>query len=291
MLKSLSLDRETRPPALKPLADKPLTVIEPGKPWKMNFHDLWRYRELFYFLIWRDIKVRYKQTALGIVWVVLQPALTTLVFTVFFGVLARVPSGGKPYPLLAYTGLLPWTFFSNAVAGGANSLVTNASLITKVYFPRMLIPVAAVGARLVDFAIALLFLIPLMIYFNVKLALNLLMLPFLILLLTWFSVGIIVWLSALNVRFRDVGIVIPMLVQLWLFVTPVAYSSDLIPRKFHWLYFLNPLAGIVENFRAAILGLDFHWTALAYSTVISLFIFVQAAYFFRRMERTFSDII
>ena len=291
MLKSLSLDRETRPPALKPLADKPLTVIEPGKPWKMNFPDLWRYRELFYFLIWRDIKVRYKQTALGIVWVVLQPALTTLVFTVFFGVLARVPSSGKPYPLLVYTGLLPWTFFSNAVGGGANSLVTNASLITKVYFPRMLIPVAAVGARLVDFAIALLFLIPLMIYFNVKPTLNLLMLPFLILLLTWFSVGIIVWLSALNVRFRDVGIVIPMLVQLWLFVTPVAYSSDLIPRKWQWLYFLNPLAGIVENFRAAILGSDFHWTALAYSTVITLFIFVQAAYFFRRMERTFSDII
>lgn len=285
------MDRETRPPALKPLADKPLTVIEPGKPWKMNFHDLWRYRELFYFLIWRDIKVRYKQTALGIVWVVLQPALTTLVFTVFFGVLARVPSGGKPYPLLAYTGLLPWTFFSNAVAGGANSLVTNASLITKVYFPRMLIPVAAVGARLVDFAIALLFLVPLMIYFNVKPTLNLLMLPFLILLLTWFSVGIIVWLSALNVRFRDVGIVIPMLVQLWLFVTPVAYSSDLIPRKFQWLYFLNPLAGIVENFRSSILGVDFRWTALAYSTIISLFIFVQAAYFFRRMERTFSDII
>jgi lipopolysaccharide transport system permease protein len=291
MLKSLSLDRETRPPALKPLADKPLTVIEPGKPWKMNFRDLWRYRELFYFLIWRDIKVRYKQTALGIVWVVLQPALTTLVFTVFFGVLARVPSGGKPYPLLVYTGLLPWTFFSNAVAGGANSLVTNASLITKVYFPRMLIPVAAVGARLVDFAIALLFLIPLMIYFNVKPTLNLLMLPFLILLLTWFSVGIIVWLSALNVRFRDVGIVIPMLVQLWMFVTPVAYSSDLIPGKWQWLYFLNTLAGIVENFRAAILGLDFHWTALAYSTIITLLIFVQAAYFFRRMERTFSDII
>jgi lipopolysaccharide transport system permease protein len=291
MLKSLSLDRETRPPALQPLADKPLTVIEPGKSWKMNFRDLWRYRELFYFLIWRDIKVRYKQTALGIVWVVLQPALTTLVFTVFFGVLARVPSGGKPYPLLVYTGLLPWTFFSNAVAGGANSLVTNASLITKVYFPRMLIPVAAVGARLVDFAIALLFLIPLMIYFKVTATLNLLLLPFLILLLTWFSVGIIVWLSALNVRFRDVGIVIPMLVQLWMFVTPVAYSSDLIPRKWQWLYFLNPLAGIVENFRAAILGLDFHWTALAYSTIITLLIFVQAAYFFRRMERTFSDII
>jgi len=291
MLKSLSLDRETRPPALKPLADKPLTVIEPGKPWKMNFQDFWRYRELFYFLIWRDIKVRYKQTALGIVWVVLQPALTTIVFTVFFGVLARVPSGGKPYPLLVYTGLLPWTFFSNAVAGGANSLVTNASLITKVYFPRMLIPVGAVGARLVDFAIALLFLIPLMIYFNVTPTRNLLILPLLILLLTWFSVGIIVWLSALNVRFRDVGIVIPMLVQLWMFVTPVAYSSDLIPRKFQWLYFLNPLAGIVENFRAAILGLDFHWMALAYSTIVSLIIFVHSAYFFRRMERTFSDII
>jgi homopolymeric O-antigen transport system permease protein len=291
MLKSLSLDRETRPPALRPLADKPLTVIEPGKPWKTNFRDLWRYRELFYFLIWRDIKVRYKQTALGIVWVVLQPALTTIVFTVFFGVLARVPSGGRPYALLAYTGLLPWTFFSNAVAGGANSLVTNASLITKVYFPRMLIPVAAVGARLVDFAIALLCLIPLMIYFNVKPTLNLSILPFLILLLTWFSVGIIVWLSALNVRFRDVGIVIPMLVQLWMFVTPVAYSSDLIPRKWQWLYFLNPLAGIVENFRAAILGLDFHWMALAYSTIITLFIFVHSAYFFRRMERTFSDII
>lgn len=291
MLKSLSLDRKTPPPALKPLADKPLTVIEPGKSWKIDFRDLWRYRELFYFLIWRDVKVRYKQTALGIVWVVLQPALTTLVFTVFFGMLARVPSSGKPYALLVYTGLLPWTFFANAVHGGANSLVVNAGLITKVYFPRMLIPVAAVGGRLVDFAIALLCLIPLMIYFDVRPTLNLLILPFLILLLTVFSIGTIVWLSALNVRFRDVGIVIPMLVQLWMFVSPVAYSTDLIPRKLHWLYFLNPLAGIVESFRSAILGFNFHWAALAYSAIITLVILVPSAHYFRRMERTFSDII
>ena len=292
MLNSLSLDSQTPRTALTPLPEKPVAVIEPGRSWSfVNLRDLWAYRELFYFLVWRDLKVRYKQTILGIVWVVLQPVLATIVFTVFLGLLARVPSSGAPYPVVVYTGLLPWTLFANAIFGGGNSLLANAHLITKVYFPRMLIPTAAIGARLVDFGIALVLLIPLMLYFKAGLTINALVLPFLIVLVTVFSCGVGLWLAALNVRYRDVGVVMPVMVQLWMFVSPVAYQAGLVPQKYRWLYFLNPMAGIIEGFRSSILGFDFNWPALVYATVVSLLIFVYAAYFFRRVERTFSDII
>ena len=267
-------------------------VLEPGNSWTaLNIRDLWQYRELFYFLIWRDVKVRYKQTVLGVVWVVLQPLLATLIFTVFLGVLARVPSDGLPYALVVYTGLLPWTFFSTAVTGSSTSIVGSAHLVTKVYFPRMIIPGAAIGGRLVDFAVALLLLVPIMFYYRITPTRNLLMLPVLILAITLFTWGLGMWISALNVRYRDVGVILPVTIQLWMFVSPVAYPVSLVPANWRWLYFLNPLAGIIEGFRAAILGVAFSWGPLAYSGVVTLILFFYAAHVFRRMEKSFADII
>lgn len=291
-LKGLPIETESAHSSSPSLPDKPLVVIEPGKSWAaINLRDLWAYRELFYFLIWRDLKVRYKQTVLGVVWVIIQPLAATLIFTIFLGMLARVPSDGTPYALLVYTGLLPWTFFSTALAGSSNSLVGNTHLITKVYFPRMIIPGAAIGGRLLDFGIALVMLVPLMIYFGVAPTRNLLGLPLLVLLITFLSWGVGMWTSALNVKYRDVGVILPVLTQLWMFVSPVAYPVSLVPEKWRWLYFLNPLAGIVEGFRAAIFGGPFRWGPLAYSTGATLIIFVYSAYAFRRMERSFADII
>lgn len=277
---------------MRPLPEKPLVVIEPRKAWgSINLSDLWAYRDLFYFLIWRDLKVRYKQTVLGVVWVVIQPLVATLIFTIFLGVLARVPTDGAPYALLVYTGLLPWSFFSAALAGSSNSLVGNTHLITKVYFPRMIIPGAAIGARLLDFGIALIILAPLMFYYGVVPTKNLLALPLLIALITMFSWGVGMWSSALNVKYRDVGVILPVFTQLWMFVSPVAYPASLVPEKWRWLYYLNPMAGIVEGFRTAILGGSFKLVPLAYATVATVMIFVYSAYAFRRMERSFADII
>jgi lipopolysaccharide transport system permease protein len=274
------------------LPNKPLVVIEARKAWApLKLSDLWAYRELFYFLIWRDVKVRYKQTAIGVIWVVLQPLLMTVIFTVFLGKLARVPSGGIPYPLLVFTGLLPWTFFSSAIAGSGTSLVTNAQLITKVYFPRMIVPGAAIGGRLLDFAVGLIILIVMMFYYGVRPTENLLMLPLLIALITLFSWGFGMWMSALNVKYRDMGIILPVLTQLWMFVSPVAYPVSLVPEQWRWLYFLNPLAGVIEGFRAAVLGVEFNLAALAYAAVIAIVLFFYSAYAFRRMEKTFADII
>jgi ABC-type polysaccharide/polyol phosphate export systems, permease component len=274
------------------LPSKPVVVIEPRNSWAaINLRDLWTYRELFYFLIWRDVKVRYKQTVIGIIWVVLQPLLMTLIFTIFMTRLARVPSGGLPYALLVFAGLLPWTFFSTAVAGSGASLVTNAQLITKVYFPRMIIPGAAIGGRLLDFAVGLIMLLVMMIYYGVRPTGGLLLLPPLIVLITLFSWGFGMWMSAVNVKYRDTGIILPVLIQLWMFVSPVAYPVSLIPEQWRWLYFLNPLAGIIEGFRAAVLGLQINWPALAYAALFAVVLFFYSAYAFRRMEKTFADII
>lgn len=274
------------------LPDKPLVVMVPGDSWAaLNLRELWLYREVFYFLIWRDVKVRYKQTVLGVLWVVTQPLLTTLIFTVFFGMLVRVPSGNVPYPLLVFTSLLPWTFFSSAIAASGNSLVANAHVITKVYFPRVIIPGAAIGGRLLDFGIALIILAGLMPYYHVYPTWNLLMLPVLILLITIFSWGFGMLMSALNVKYRDVAIILPVMIQLWMFVSPVAYPVSLVPANWTWLYFLNPLAGIIEGFRSAILGSEFRWGPLAYASVITLLLFIYSTYVFRRMEKSFADII
>lgn len=273
-------------------AENPPVVLEPSRSWvSLNLRDLWVYRELLYFLTLRDVKVRYKQTILGVAWVVMQPLLTTIIFTVFLGMLVKVPSDGIPYPLFAYTGLLPWAFFSGAVANSSNSLVGSAHLITKVYFPRMIIPGAAVGARLVDFAISAVILVGLMIYYGVGLTWSILMLPALVLLIMLLTLGLGMWTSALNVKYRDVGVALPVLIQLGMYVSPVLYPLSLVPERWRWLYALNPLVGILENFRAALLGKDFNWYALTVSVVVTLVVLVYASYDFRRMERGFADIV
>ena len=273
------------------LPDEPLVVIEPSSGWvPVRFRDLWTYRELLYFLMWRDIKVRYKQAALGLAWVIMQPLFTALIFTVFMGWLARVPSDQVPYPLFVYAGLLPWTFFSNAVLNGGNSIVGNANLITKVYFPRAIIPAAAIGARLVDLGVAFVILVGLMIYYRVGVTWNTLMVIPLLLLVTLFSFGLGLLLSALNVKYRDVGLAVPVIIQLWMYVSPVIYPSSLVPAKWQTLYDLNPLVGMVEGFRAALFNLQFDWTALAVSAVSTVALLVYSAYVFRRVERSFADL-
>ena len=289
---------ERRPdPVLSPsnsyaLPDKPLVSIEPRKRWAaLNLRDLWAYRELLYFLMWRDIKVRYKQTVLGAAWAIIQPLVTMIIFTYFFGKLARVPTDGVPYPIFFYTGLLLWTFFSNGVTNGANSLIGNSNLITKVYFPRLIIPAAAVGAGLLDFAIASVLLIGLLIYYGFSAALSYLMVLPLVLLTTLFALGVGIWLSALNVKYRDVRYALPFLIQIWMFLSPIIYPSSLVPQEWRWVLSLNPLTGLVESFRASLFGRELPWLALAYSGVLTLVMLVYASYTFRRMERTFAEFI
>ena len=272
---------------------QPLIKIRPSKGWvALQLRDLWVYRELLYFLTWRDIKVRYKQTVLGAMWAIIQPLFTMLIFTLFFGKLAHIPSDGVPYPIFAYAGLLPWTFFSNAVTNSGNSLVGSSNLITKVYFPRMIIPGAAVGAGLVDFAIAFVILIALMMYYHVALTWNLLAVPLLLALTTLLAIGVGMWTSALNVKYRDVRYALPFLIQLWMFFSPVIYPVSLMPQKWRWVLWLNPLSGIIEGFRAALFGVNqFDWRALGISVALTLGILVYSAYSFRRMERVFADIV
>jgi lipopolysaccharide transport system permease protein len=267
--------------------------IRPSKGWvSLNLKDLWAYRELLYFLTWRDIKVRYKQTLLGASWAIIQPLFTMLLFTLFFGKLAHMPSDGLPYPIFAYVGLLPWTFFSNAVTNSGNSLVGSSNLITKVYFPRMIIPGAAVGAGLVDFAIAFIVLIGLMIYYQVTITWNIVMLPVLTILITLLAIGVGMWTSALNVKYRDIRYALPFMIQLWLFASPVIYPTSLMPEKWRWVLWLNPLTGIIEGFRASLLGTNrFDWSAVGVSTAVTLAILVYSAYTFRRMEKVFADIV
>jgi lipopolysaccharide transport system permease protein len=273
--------------------EQPLIKIRPAKGWvALRLRDLWAYRELLYFLTWRDIKVRYKQTLLGVAWAVIQPLATMLLFTLFFGKLAKVPSDGIPYPIFAYAGLLPWTFFSNAVTGSGNSLVGSSNLITKVYFPRMIIPGAAVTAGLVDFAIAFVILIALMVYYGVSLTVNLFALPLLVVLTALLALGVGMWLSALNVKYRDIRYALPFLIQLWMFASPIIYPASMMPQKWRWVLWLNPLSAIIEGYRAALLGrTTFPWSALALSGLITLAVLVYSAYSFRRMERTFADIV
>jgi len=274
------------------LPDKPVVTIEAARSWvPLNLRDLWAYRELLYFLIWRDIKVRYKQTVLGAAWAVIQPLVTMLIFTYFFGKLARVPTDGAPYPIFFYTGLLLWTFFSNGVTGGGNSLIGNSNLITKVYFPRLIIPSAAVGAGLLDFAIAAVLLVGMLVYYGFSVTWAYLMILPLIVLTTVFALGVGIWVSALNVKYRDVRYALPFLIQLWFFVSPIIYPSSLVPEEQRWLLALNPITGIVESFRASLFGRQPPWAALAYSGGVALVMLVYSSYIFRRMERSFAEFI
>jgi len=272
--------------------EEPLFTIKPTSKWvALNLRDLWAYRELLYFLTWRDVKVRYKQTVLGASWAVIQPLFSMLVFTLFFGKLAGVPSDGIPYPLFAYAGLLPWTYFSNAVTSSGNSLVGSSNLISKVYFPRMIIPGAAVAAGLVDFAIAFALLAGLMIYYGVAVTWSIAMVPALVILTALLALGVGMWTSALNVKYRDVRYALPFLIQLWMFATPIIYPSSIVPAKWRWALALNPLVGIIEGYRASLFGREFDWVALGLSSFVTLALLVYSAYAFRRMEKSFADIV
>ena len=274
------------------LPAEPVVVVEPSRSWvALNLREIWSYRELLFFLVWRDVKVRYKQTVLGASWAIIQPLITMIIFTYFFGKLARVPTDGVPYPIFFYTGLLIWTYFSNAVVNGANSLVGNANLITKVYFPRLIIPSAAVLAGLIDFAIASVLLLGLLVYYQFAVTARYLMLAPLVALATTLALGFGIWLSALNVRYRDVRYALSFVVQIWLFVSPVIYPSSLLPQEWRWVMVLNPMTGIVEGFRASLFGRPFQWMALAYSAGFAAVLLMYSAYAFRRMERHFAELI
>lgn len=267
--------------------------IERSRGWvALQLKELWAYRELLYFLVWRDVKVRYKQTALGVSWAIIQPVFTMVVFSLFFGRLAKMPSDGIPYPLFSYAALVPWTFFSHGLTLASNSLVGSANLIKKVYFPRLAIPIASVTSGAIDFVIAFIVLLGMMIYYGIVPTLNVIWLPLLLLITFITSLGVSLWLSALNVQFRDVRYMIPFLTQLWLFATPIAYPSSLLSEPWRTLYSLNPMVGVVEGFRWALLGTD---TApgpiLIVSSLAALALLVGGAFYFRRLEKNFADVV
>lgn len=268
-------------------------VIEPTHGWRaLNLGELWRYRELVYFLALRDIKVRYRQTAIGIAWAILQPVLAMVIFSVLFGTLARMPSEAVPYPLFAFAGLVPWTYFANAASSASGSLVANSNLVSKVYFPRLVIPIAGVAAGLIDLAIGLVLLVVLLAVFGLPAGATLLLVPMFIVVTTLTALSISIWLAALDVQYRDVRYAIPFLIQMWMFATPVAYSASLVPERVRALYGLNPMAGVVEGFRWALLGRgDPPGAMMAVSMTVVIVVLVTGLFYFRRMERTFADVI
>jgi len=269
-----------------PIVLEPTTSLIP-----IRIGELWAYRELLYFLIWRDLKVRYKQTMLGVAWVIMQPLIMATVFTIFLGRFARIPSAGVPYLLLVFTGLVPWMFFSSAVITSGNSVVGSAHLITKVYFPRLVVPLSAIGGRLVDFAISSLVLAGLMYYYRVDLTWKLATVPIFVLLLTALAFGVGSLTAAWNVKYRDVSIMLPVIVQVWMFVTPIVYPLDIVPSRWRSVYSLNPLVGLIEGFRAVLLNRALNLQALLFSTAITSALVIYALFVFRRMERDFADVV
>jgi lipopolysaccharide transport system permease protein len=280
-------------PAVAKGFDLPVTEIRPSKRYvSVNLKEIWHYRELLYFLAWRDVKVRYKQTGLGIAWAVLQPLLSMIVFSIFFGRLAKMPSDGIPYPVFVYCGLLPWQLFALALTESSNSVISNERLITKIYFPRLIIPAAAILPGLVDFGVAFVLVAIMMWYYRIVPTLAMLAVPLFVLLAVITALAVGVWLAALNVKYRDVRYTLPFMTQFWMFATPVAYPSSLVPERWRPLLGLNPMAGVVEGFRWALLG-----TAaapgpmLAVSALIVALLLVSALLYFRRMEKSFADLI
>ena len=279
---------DSLPPAA---TQSPVRVIDDDRWTGLELRDLWVHRELFYFLVWRDIKIRYKQTALGASWAILQPLISMVVFTILFGRLARVPSEGEPYAIFSYAGLLPWNFFATAVTNASNSLVNAANLITKVYFPRPLVPIAAVGAALVDIAVASLMLLAIMPIYGVVIHSSLIMLIPLTALAALTAAALGIWTSALNVKYRDIRYALPFAIQILMFLTPVIYPVSFLPARWRWVLRLNPLSGIIEGFRDAIFGRPFNWNGLAISAGVSLGLLLAAVYVFKSMEREFADVI
>jgi lipopolysaccharide transport system permease protein len=297
MARPLLLDEKEEEATGKPQGETtpraPSFVVTPSRGWSLpQFASLWEYRELLYFLIWRDLKVRYKQTALGILWAVLQPFMTMVAFTIFFGKLGQFPSDGLPYPIFVYTALLPWQLFAGSLAASGNSLVGNRHLITKVYFPRLIVPLSAVFVGLVDFALSFVILLGMMAYYDIYPTAAVLLLPFFVVLAVATALAVGLWLATLNVQYRDVQYTIPFLTQFWLFITPIAYPSSLVPEQWRTLYGLNPMVGVVDGFRWALLGQTTKPdVAVFLSILITGILLLGGLYYFRRMERSFADVV
>lgn len=267
--------------------------IEPSKGWvPLQIKEFWNYRQLLYFLTWRDIKVRYKQTMLGASWAIIQPFFSMVVFSLFFGRLAKIPSDGIPYPLFSYAALVPWTFFANGLNESTNSLVSSSNLIKKIYFPRLVIPIASVISGLVDFFLAFSVLIFMMLFYGFTPSINILYLPLLLLLAMITSIGVGLWLTALNVQYRDIRYMVPFLIQIWMFATPIVYSSSMLQEPWKTIYGVNPMAGVIEGFRWALLKTDSApGSILIVSIIVSLLILVSGLFYFRKMEKTFADVV
>lgn len=268
-------------------------IIEPGRGIRHYWCDIWRYRELFFFLAWRDILVRYKQTAIGIAWSVLRPLLTMVVFTIVFGKLAKLPSNGVPYPIMVYAAMLPWQFFANSLTECSNSLIDNSNLLTKVYFPRMVVPFSSVIVSMVDFLISCIILVGLMAWYRFIPDMRMLVLPAFFMMAFMASFGAGLWLSALNVQYRDFRYVVPFLVQFGLYISPVGFSSAIVPEEWRQLYFLNPMVGVIDGFRWALLGGAFpvNWPGFALSSALVVLLLLGGVFYFRRMERSFADVV
>lgn len=269
------------------------TIIEPGRGFEQYWQDLWNYRGLFYFLAWRDILVRYKQTVIGVAWSVIRPLLTMVVFTVVFGKLAKLPSGGAPYPILVFAAMLPWQFFANSLSESSNSLINNANMLSKVYFPRLIVPTSSVIVSLVDFLISFLLLVGLMAWYRFIPNMRILTLPLFLLLALLVAMGFGLWLAALNVKYRDFRYVVPFIVQFGLYISPVGFSSSIVPAKWRLLYSLNPMVGVIDGFRWAILGGEarLYWPGFLVSVALTLLIFLWGLRYFRKTERSFADVI
>lgn len=267
-------------------------VLEAGKTEKQYFKDIWHYRELFYFLAWRDILVRYKQTVIGVLWAVLRPFLTMVVFTIVFGKIAKLPSDGIPYPLLVFSAMLPWQFFSSALVESSNSLIVNSNMISKVYFPRLVMPTSAVIVSFADFLVSFFILAGVMIWYRYVPSLNIFFLPFFILIAFMASLGAGLWLCALTVKYRDFKYIIPVIVQLGLYISPVGFASNVIPEKYRLLYSLNPMVGVIDGFRWAILGnTEIYLPGFYLSLVTVVITFISGIWYFRKTEKTFADVI
>ncbi len=282
---------ERLPPPAVPRT--PLFVVTPSRGWiSLQLGSLWEYRELLYFLVWRDVKVRYKQTVLGVLWAVLQPFMTMVVFSIFFGRLGQMPSDGLPYPIFTYTALLPWQLFAGSLAASGNSLVVNQELVTKVYFPRLVIPLSAVFVGLVDFSVSFVILLGLMMYYAITPTVAVVCVPLFVLLALAAALAVGVWLAALNVQYRDVQYTIPFLTQFWLFLTPIAYPSSLVPEQWRMLYSVNPMVGVVDGFRWALLGQTTPPdTSIGVSLLVTSILLLGGLVYFRRMERSFADMV